>query len=86
MCFGVELTMNNVAAKYFYTYHGLTPQLAGLCASMWGMMNLFARSVGGWISDWANKRYGMVDTTAAAVDDPAVVAIEGRGTDNSQVS
>ena len=59
MCFGVELTMNNVAAKYFYTYHGLTPLLAGICASMWGMMNLFARSIGGWISDWANKKFGM---------------------------
>ena len=59
MCFGVELTMNNVAAKYFYTYHGLTPQLAGLCASMWGMMNLFARSLGGWISDECAKKWGI---------------------------
>merc|ERR1719487_777348 len=48
MCFGVELTMNNVAAKYFYTYQGLTPAMSGLCASMWGMMNLFARTIGGW--------------------------------------
>jgi NNP family nitrate/nitrite transporter-like MFS transporter len=59
MCFGVELTMNNVGAKYFYTYHGLTPAMAGLCASMWGMMNLFARTLGGWISDVSNKKYGI---------------------------
>lgn len=59
MCFGIELTMNNVAAKYFYTYHGMTPTLAGLCASLWGMMNLICRSMGGWLSDWANKKGGM---------------------------
>jgi NNP family nitrate/nitrite transporter-like MFS transporter len=59
MCFGVELTMNSVAALYFYDYHGLTPQTAGLLASLYGLMNLFARSVGGWISDVSNKHYGM---------------------------
>jgi hypothetical protein len=51
--------MNNVGAKYFYTYHGLSPAMAGLCASMWGMMNLFARSLGGWISDESAKKYGI---------------------------
>jgi len=59
MCFGVELTMNSIAAKYFYNYHGLSPQTAGLLASLYGLMNLFARSLGGWISDVANKSYGM---------------------------
>ena len=59
MCFGVELTMNNVAAKYFYTYQGMTPQVAGLCASCWGLMNLFARSLGGLLSDWCFQRYGL---------------------------
>ena len=59
MCFGIELTMNNVAAKYFYAYQGFTPQMAGIAASCWGLMNLFARSMGGWLSDWANKKGGM---------------------------
>jgi len=59
MCFGIELTMNNVAAKYFYTYQGLTPTLSGLCASMWGLMNIIARSMGGWLSDWSNGKAGM---------------------------
>jgi len=59
MCFGVELTMNSVAAIYFVDYHGLTPQLAGILASLYGMMNLFARSIGGILSDAANKRFGM---------------------------
>ena len=59
MCFGIELTMNNVAARYFYAYQGLTPQLAGLAASCWGLMNLFARSCGGFLSDWSNKKAGI---------------------------
>jgi len=59
MCFGIELTMNSVAALYFYEYHGLTPQIAGLLASLYGLMNLFARSAGGLISDMANKSFGM---------------------------
>lgn len=58
-CFGVELTMNNVAALYFYTYQGQTPQIAGIAASCFGLMNLFARSVGGIMSDMADKKYGM---------------------------
>ena len=59
MCFGVELTMNSVAALYFYDYHGLSPQISGLLASLYGLMNLFARSLGGVISDAANKKFGM---------------------------
>jgi len=59
MCFGVELTMNSIAAKYFYNYHGLPVWLAGLLASLYGLMNLFARSLGGLLSDWSNKHYGM---------------------------
>lgn len=58
-CFGVELTMNNITAKYFYDYHGLSPALAGVFASLFGLMNVFARSSGGLLSDWANKRFGL---------------------------
>ena len=58
-CFGVELTMNNVGALYFYTYQGQTPQIAGIAASLFGMMNLFARSLGGMPSDASNKRFGI---------------------------
>jgi len=58
-CFGVELTMTNVAALYFYTYHGMSPQIAGVLASCFGLMNIFARSWGGITSDAMNARYGM---------------------------
>jgi NNP family nitrate/nitrite transporter-like MFS transporter len=58
-CFGVELTMNNITAKYFYDYHGLSPAVAGVFASLFGLMNVFARSSGGLLSDWSNKKYGL---------------------------
>jgi NNP family nitrate/nitrite transporter-like MFS transporter len=59
MCFGVELTMNSVAVLYFHEYHGLPPWLAGLLGALYGLMNLFARSLGGLLSDWSNKYFGM---------------------------
>tara|TARA_B100000795_G_scaffold164677_2_gene123854 strand:- start:155 stop:628 length:474 start_codon:yes stop_codon:yes gene_type:complete len=58
-CFGVELTMNNVTASYFYEYHGLSPATAGVFASCFGLMNIFARSCGGILSDWANGKFGV---------------------------
>jgi len=59
MCFGIELTMNNIAALYFMDYHGLSPGVAGAFASAFGMMNLFARSLGGILSDVCNKKWGL---------------------------
>jgi NNP family nitrate/nitrite transporter-like MFS transporter len=51
--------MNNKVVPYFYRYYGVTPQLAGVLGSCFGLMNLFARSWGGLLSDALNKRYGM---------------------------
>jgi len=58
-CFGVELTMNNKAVLYFYRYYGVTPQIAGVLGSCFGLMNLFARSWGGMLSDMLNAKFGM---------------------------
>mmetsp|Transcript_18672 Transcript_18672/g.61077 ORF Transcript_18672/g.61077 Transcript_18672/m.61077 type:complete len:633 (+) Transcript_18672:79-1977(+) len=58
-CFGVELTMNNTVVLYFYRYYGVTPQIAGVLGSCFGLMNLFARSWGGMLSDILNAKYGM---------------------------
>eukprot|EP00984_Skeletonema_dohrnii_P008801 scaffold3282_cov100-Skeletonema_dohrnii-CCMP3373.AAC.1 len=58
-CFGVELTMNNAAALYFREKFLLTTETAAAIASLFGWMNLFARGVGGFISDKANARMGM---------------------------
>merc|ERR1712060_295648 len=51
--------MNNIVAPYYTEYHGLSPQISGLFASFFGLMNIFARSLGGILSDWSNKKYGM---------------------------
>mmetsp|Transcript_835 Transcript_835/g.1374 ORF Transcript_835/g.1374 Transcript_835/m.1374 type:complete len:680 (-) Transcript_835:373-2412(-) len=59
MSFGVELTVTNEAALYFHEYHGLSVSVAGLLASAFGMMNLFARSLGGFASDASAARFGM---------------------------
>jgi NNP family nitrate/nitrite transporter-like MFS transporter len=58
-CFGVELTINNVAAIYFHDYFTLDVKTAGLIAGLFGLMNLFARTLGGILSDRAAHRWGL---------------------------
>jgi len=58
-CFGVELTMNNAAALYFKDKFELNTESAAAIASIFGFMNLFARGLGGFLSDYGNKKMGM---------------------------
>ncbi|KAE9044994.1 hypothetical protein PR003_g2438 [Phytophthora rubi] len=72
-CFGTELQLNNMGALYFYTQfteNGCTPTGGTLCyllsktnaatvASSFGLMNMFARALGGLASDAVNHRLGM---------------------------
>jgi len=58
-CFGVELTMNNAAALYFKDEFGQSTESAAAIASIFGWMNLFARGIGGFVSDRASARNGM---------------------------
>jgi len=58
-CFGVEITIDNVAALYFKDSFHVSLKLAGLLASATGMMNIFARAVGGIIADWAGGIWGL---------------------------
>jgi NNP family nitrate/nitrite transporter-like MFS transporter len=58
-CFGVELTMNNAAALYFKDVFLLTTEEAAAIASLFGWMNLFARGMGGFLSDKMNSYLGM---------------------------
>jgi NNP family nitrate/nitrite transporter-like MFS transporter len=58
-CFGTELTIDNIAALYFTDSFHLSLKLAGLVASSFGMMNLFARALGGIVSDRFSRSWGL---------------------------
>ena len=58
-CFGIELTINNIAALYFKDYFGLGLKTAGLVAGLFGLMNIFARTTGGIIGDKFGERWGL---------------------------
>lgn len=58
-CFGIELTINNVAALYFADYFDLGLKTAGIVAGLFGLMNIFARTTGGWIADKFGAKAGL---------------------------
>lgn len=58
-CFGIELTLNNVAALYFHDRFGLSVAAAGIFAGLFGLMNLFSRTLGGMAGDRAGIRFGL---------------------------
>ncbi len=58
-CFGVELTINNIAALYYIDFFGLGLKSAGLVAGLFGLMNIFARTTGGIIGDKFGARGGL---------------------------
>ncbi len=58
-CFGVELTINNVAALYYYDRFDLSLATAGLIAGLFGLMNIFARTLGGFFGDKFGIRFGL---------------------------
>lgn len=66
-CFGIELTINNVAAMYFSDYFDYFKEMdtvtalkaAGLIASLFGLMNIFARTLGGAFGDKFGQKWGL---------------------------
>jgi NNP family nitrate/nitrite transporter-like MFS transporter len=58
-CFGVELTMDNIASLYYADHFGLGLKEAGLAAGSLGLMHLFARTLGGVVSDRIGGRWGL---------------------------
>ncbi|MBF8223338.1 MFS transporter [Halomonas sp. 328] len=58
-CFGVELTINNIAAIYFFDHFDLTLATAGMLAGLFGLMNIFARTLGGVFSDLFARQGGL---------------------------
>lgn len=57
-CFGVEITVDNFAASFFHDEYKATLIIAGLLASIFGWLNVFARALGGIVSDKVGKRFG----------------------------
>lgn len=58
-CFGIEITVDNVAATFFMDRFDTGIILAGALASIFGGMNLFARALGGIVSDKVGQSYGI---------------------------
>jgi NNP family nitrate/nitrite transporter-like MFS transporter len=58
-CFGIEITIDNIAALYFMDKFELSLAEAGMIAGGFGMMNIFARALGGIFGDKAGNKYGL---------------------------
>ncbi len=59
VCFGMEITFDNVAALHFVQEYKLSQGSAGFWAGVFGFMNIFARALGGIFADRVGKTYGM---------------------------
>jgi len=57
--FGVELAVDNVLADFLFGHFNLTQKKAGLIGATFGLMNLFSRATGGFLSDFTGSRLGM---------------------------
>jgi len=62
-CFGIELTVNNTAALYFYDYFEVNLVTAGAIAASFGLMNIFARTLGGIFGDNFGQLWGLKGRT-----------------------
>jgi NNP family nitrate/nitrite transporter-like MFS transporter len=58
-CFGIEITIDNIATLYFVDSFHLGLKEAGIIAGAFGMMNIFARALGGIFGDKAGKKWGL---------------------------
>jgi NNP family nitrate/nitrite transporter-like MFS transporter len=59
MCFGMEITFDNVASLHFVDTFHLSQSSAGFWAGIFGFMNIFARAMGGIVSDKVGAKTGM---------------------------
>ena len=59
-CFGIELFVHGVAASYYVDRYGMDLMHAGMAAGSFGLLALFARALGGIVSDRLARRRGLV--------------------------
>jgi len=57
--FGVELAVDNVVGIFFADQFGLDQHASSYIGSSFGLMNIFSRASGGFLSDYANSKIGM---------------------------
>jgi MFS transporter, NNP family, nitrate/nitrite transporter len=60
MSFGMEITFDNIASLYFVDNFKVDQKMAGLLAGSFGLMNIFARAMGGIIADKIGKVKGLI--------------------------
>jgi len=75
-CFGVEITIHNVAALYYTDRFNLDLKTAGLAAGSFGLLALFARALGGIVSDRVARSRGLDGRTLLLF---ALIVGEGLG-------
>lgn len=75
-CFGIELTIHNLAATYYVDEFSLDVRTAGLYAGSFGLLALFARALGGILSDRIAHTRGLDGRTALLF---GLILLEGLG-------
>jgi MFS transporter, NNP family, nitrate/nitrite transporter len=76
VCFGMEITFDNIAALHFVQEFKLSQSSAGFWAGVFGFMNIFARALGGIFADKVGRKYGMRGKGLLL---SAVLLLEGAG-------
>jgi MFS transporter, NNP family, nitrate/nitrite transporter len=76
ICFGMEITFDNVAALHFVDTFKVDQKMAGLLAGTFGLMNIFARALGGIVADRIGKKQGLKGKGWLLA---ILIAIEGLG-------
>jgi len=75
-CFGVELTIHNIAAMYYVDRFGLSLATTGMYVGTFGLLALFARALGGLVSDRVAATRGLDGRVAVLF---ALILAEGVG-------
>jgi MFS transporter, NNP family, nitrate/nitrite transporter len=75
-CFGTELFVHGVAASYYVDHFHLGLQQAGMAAGSFGLLALFARAIGGLLSDRLARTKGLDARTTLLF---ALMICEGAG-------